>query len=232
MKLSCIIIEDEPLAIEKLETFINKTPTLELKACFNNAINGLQFIQKNEINIIFLDIEMEHLNGIQFLESLQQKPYVIITSAYAEYALKGFELSVSDYLLKPFGYDRFLLSVNKVIEDFKLKQAQETEEHKHLFIKTENRLENISTSNILYVEGMKEYLRIVLPNKKIMTKISFKNLLEQLPDNHFVQVHKSWLIQINKIESIERNRIKIGNTLIPIGNTFKNQFYEKIKSKW
>ncbi len=232
MNLTCIIIEDEPLAIEKLEIFIRKTSMLTLKGSFSNAINGLEYLQDNQTDIIFLDIEMEHLNGLQFLKCLQQKPYVIVTSAYAQYALEGYELSVFDYLLKPYDYDRFLMSVNKVAEDFKQKQRKAPDDHRHIFIKTENRLENIHTDDILYVEGMREYLRIVLPDKKIMSKISFKQLLEQLPASHFVQVHKSWLVQISKIESIERNRIKIGNMLIPIGNTFKDDFYEKIKSEW
>ncbi len=229
MKLSCIIIEDEPLATEKLENFISKTPVLELSDSFNNAMNGMQFIQNNQTDIIFLDIEMEHLNGIQFLESIQIKPYVIITSAYAEYALKGYELRVFDYLLKPFGFDRFLKSVNKVIEDVKQKQGSVPSLNTHIFIKTEYHIENVCINDILYIEGMREYLRLVLPDKKILTKQSFKNLLELLPEKHFVQVHKSWVVQLNKIESIERNRIKIGNILIPIGNTFRNRFYEYIK---
>ncbi len=232
MSLSCIIIEDEPLAIEKLEDFINKTPTLELHSSFNSAIEGMQFIQNKKIDIIFLDIEMEHLNGIQFLESIQQKPYVIITSAYSQYALKGYELNVFDYLLKPYGYDRFLKAINKVVSDIEQKQNTEDKEKTHIFVKTEYRLENICINDILYVEGMKEYLRIVLPNKKIMTKTGFKQLIDQLPSKQFVQVHKSWLVNIIKIESIERHRIKIVETLIPIGEKYKDEFYDKIKSGW
>jgi len=224
MKLSCIIIEDEPLAAEKLGNFILKTPTLELKKSFGNAIDGMQYMQENQVDIVFLDIQMEQLTGIQLLETIDKKPYVIITSAYAEYALKGYELDVFDYLLKPFGIDRFFKAVNKVIEDVKQKQTVKEQIKSHLFVKTEHRLENVCIDDILYIEGMKEYLRIRLPDKKIMTKQSFKNILEQLPENKFIQVHKSWVVQLSKIESIERNRIKIGDTIIPIGNTYKDKF--------
>lgn len=224
MKLSCIIIEDEPLAAEKLESFIRKTPSLELKGSFGNAIDGMQYMQENAVGILFLDIQMEQLTGIQLLETIDKKPYVIITSAYAEYALKGYELDVFDYLLKPFGFDRFLKAVNKVHDDIKQKHVGKEINRTHLFIKTEHRLENVCIDDILYIEGMKEYLRIKLSDKRIMTKQSFKNILEQLPQQQFIQVHKSWAIQLSKIDSIERNRIKIGDTIIPIGNTYKDKF--------
>jgi DNA-binding LytR/AlgR family response regulator len=226
--LKCIIIEDEPLAIEKLEGFIIKTPVLLLNKSFNNAIDGLNYLQNNTVDVVFLDIQMEHLTGIQMLESLTKKPYIIITSAYAQYALKGYELRVFDYLLKPFGFDRFISAVNKVVDDVNLKKAPVEGQKTYLFVKTENRLEQIHTSEILYIEGMREYLRIVLPGKKIMTKQSFKGILDQLPDKQFVQVHKSWVVHVSKINSIEKNRIKIGEILIPIGETFKKEIREFI----
>jgi len=226
VKLSCIIIEDEPLATEKLESFIGKISSLQLKQSFDNAIDGLQYIQNNSVDLVFLDIQMEQLTGIQMLESLQKKPYIIITSAYADYALKGYELNVFDYLLKPFDFNRFLLAINKVIADKKEKITSFKEIPSHIFVKSEHRLENITIDDILYIEGMKEYLRIVLPDRKIMTKLGFKNLLYQLPNKQFVQVHKSWVVNISHIESIERNRIKIGDIYIPIGSTFKEKFRE------
>jgi len=227
--LNCIIIEDEPLATEKLEGFIHKIPWLVLKKSFGNAIEGLHYIQNNKTDVVFLDIQMEQLTGIQMLESLTSKPYIIITSAYAQYALKGYELSVFDYLLKPFGFDRFLIAVTKVFDDAKLKQPSIEKLPSHLFIKTENRHEQIITSEILYIEGMREYLRIVLPHKKIMTKQSFKGILDQLPVNKFMQVHKSWVVNISKITCIEISRIKIGETYIPIGETFKKSVKQYIE---
>jgi two-component system, LytTR family, response regulator len=229
MKLSCIIIEDEPLATQKLAGFINRIPFLEFMSAFENALDGLQYLKSNAVDILFLDIQMEQLTGIQLLETMSVKPYVIITSAYADYALQGYELRVFDYLLKPFSFERFLAAVNKVYDDIQLKQNNAKTES-HIFVKTEYRIENIPINDILYIEGMQGYLRIVLPCKKIMTKQSFKAILEQLPDNQFVQVHKSWVVSVSKIESIERNRIKIDNALIPIGDTYRDKFFALIKS--
>jgi two-component system, LytTR family, response regulator len=226
--LSCIIIEDEPLAIEKLEGFIAKTPNLMLKQSFSNSLEGMQFLQAQMVDIVFLDIEMEHLTGIQLLETIDVKPYVIITSAYAGYALKGYELHVFDYLLKPFGFDRFLKAVNKVVDDRQQKNRPANEAPSHFFVKSEYRLENICVNDILYIEGMKEYLRIVLPDRKVLTKMNFKSILEKLPENKFVQVHKSWIVHTDKIESIERNRIKVGQLLIPIGDTYKDNLNKLI----
>lgn len=227
MTLKCIIIEDEPLATEKLEGFIRKTPSLSLTKTFDNAIDGLQYLQNQSIDIVFLDIQMEELTGIQMLEALTIKPYVIITSAYAEYALKGYELSVFDYLLKPFGYDRFLKAVMKVQDDANTKLSTDTPNSKQIFVKSEYRQECIQVNDILYIEGMKEYLRIFTTEKKVMTKLSFKALLDQLPEHSFLQVHKSWVINTSKINSIERNRISIGEKDIPIGKVHA----EKVKQK-
>jgi two-component system, LytTR family, response regulator len=229
MSLSCIIIEDEPLATEKLESFIAKVPFLNLNASFDNALDGLQFLKNNPVDILFLDIQMEQLTGIQLLESLSKKPYVIITSAYSNYALKGYELQVFDYLLKPYPFERFLAAVNKVYDDIQLKRRDNRQAN--IFVKTEYRIENLPVDEILYIEGMQGYLRIVLYDKKIMTKQSFKTLLGQLPQSKFIQVHKSWVVSISKIESIERNRIKIAGKFIPIGDTYKDGFYSVIGNK-
>ena len=227
MKLSCIIIEDEPPAIKKLEGFVTKVPFLELLGSFEDALSGLQFMKQNMVDVLFLDIQMEQLTGIQLLETLTVKPYVIITTAYADYALKGYELRVFDYLLKPYPFERFLDAVNKVYDDVQMKQKN-PETISNIFVKTEYRLENIIVDDILWIEGMREYLQIVTPAKKIMTKQSFASMLEQLPPGKFVQVHKSWIVATSKIESIERNRIKIKDNLIPIGDTYREQFYASI----
>lgn len=223
MILTCVIIEDEPLAADKLAGFIRRVPFLELTASFDNALDGLAFIKNNRTDILFLDIQMEKLTGIQLLESLNRKPYVIITTAYSEYALKGYELQISDYLLKPYSFERFLSSVNRVCDDFSIKNWNETSAN--LFIKTEYRIENIAADDILFIKGMQSYLQIVMRDRKIMTKQSFKSLMSQLPQGKFIQVHKSWAVSISKIESVERNRIKIAGNLIPIGDTFRDAFY-------
>jgi DNA-binding LytR/AlgR family response regulator len=227
MKLSCIIVEDEPPAFEKLKDFVGRIPFLKLAGGFENAMEALHFLKDNAVDIVFLDIQMEQLTGIQMLETLPIKPYIIITSAYAEYALKGYELQVFDYLLKPYSFERFLAAVNKVCDDTRQKQLT-INRASQLFIKTEYRVEHVNIDDILYVQGMQAYLRVVLHCKKIMTKQSFRSLLSQLPENQFIQVHKSWVVNISKIESIERNRIRVGDQLIPIGETYKEDFHRKI----
>lgn len=227
MILTCVIIEDEPLAAEKLESFIKKVPFLTLAAAFNNPLDGLAYLKNNNVDILFLDIQMEQLTGIQLLETLPQKPNVVLTTAFSEYALKGYELSVSDYLLKPYPFERFLQAVNRIYDGINLKPARA--ELTHLFIKTEYRIENVPIDEILYIEGMQNYLQIVLAGKKIMTKMSFKAMLAQLPKGKFAQVHKSWIVSLSKIESIERHRIKIAGKLIPVGDVYKDAFYEAVK---
>lgn len=228
MILTCVIIEDEPLAADKLAGFIRRVPFLELAASFDNALDGLAFIKNARTDILFLDIQMEKLTGIQLLESLSRKPYVIITTAYSEYALKGYELQISDYLLKPYSFERFLSSVNRVCDDFSIKNSNEVPAN--LFIKTEYRIENITADDILFIKGMQSYLQIVMRDRKIMTKQSFKSLMSQLPQGKFIQVHKSWAVSISKIESVERNRIKIAGNLIPVGETFRDAFYLAINA--
>ena len=229
--MHCIIIEDEPLAIEKLKGFIVQVPFLELDGCFENAIEGLSYLKSNSVDLIFLDIQMDKLTGIQMLEILSPKPYIIITTAYSDYALKGYELSVTDYLLKPYSFERFLASVNRVFDTFGNRKDKETKESStNFFVKTEYRLENVRFDDILYIEGMQCYLKIHLPDRRIMTKQSFRSIMEQLPKQHFVQVHKSYVVQLSKIQSIENNRIKIAEAIIPIGDTYRNSFFERIKA--
>jgi len=230
MTLSCIIVEDEPLAAEKLEGFIAQVPLLKLEGSFDNALEGLQFLNTHTVDLLFLDIQMEKITGIQLLENLSSKPYVVITSAYSDYALKGYELSVFDYLLKPYSFERFLAAVNKVFDDLKLKRVLNSENSgSQIFIKTEYRRENVHLDDILYIEGMQGYLKIYLPGKKILTKQSIKSMLEQLPEDQFIQVHKSYVVALSKIESIERNRINISGKCIPVGDLYKKRFYERIE---
>lgn len=172
---------------------------------------------------------MKKLSGIQFLESLQNKPKVIITSAYDEYALKGYELEVADYLLKPFTFERFLKSIDKVYNQYY--ETASNSSNDYIFVKTEYRLEKIVIKDILYIQGMKDYLQIHTIDRKIMTLQTFKNLLEILPQINFQRVHNSYIVSISKIESIERNRIRIGKGLIPISDSYKDKFYGILKER-
>ncbi len=229
MKINCIAIEDEPLALKKIKGFINDVNYLNLIEYFDNAVDALGFLKTNTIDLIFLDIRMKKLSGIQLLESLKTKPKVIITTAYDEYALKGYELDVVDYLLKPFKFDRFLKSVEKV---YHLIYEQKTKKvNNFILVKTEYRIERIRLDNILYIQGMKDYLQIHTKNKKVMTLLTFKKIMEILPEIEFRRVHNSYIVAISQIESIERNRIYIGNDIIPISDGFKEEFYKLLKER-
>ncbi len=225
MKINCIVVEDEPLAQKKLESFIQKTDFLSLQKTFNNAIEAIGYIKTNSPSLVFLDIEMKDLTGIQMLESLSEKPKVIITTAYEKYAIKGYDLQVSDYLLKPITYERFLKACNKVFDELHLKAIGKDK----IFIKTEYRLEGIFLDSILYIEGMRDYRRIVTKDKSIMTLQTFKELQDILPGKNFCRVHNSYIVAIKMIESVERSRIKIGDKYIPISDSFNKDFFQRIK---
>ena len=227
-KYTCIIIEDEPLALEKTKDFVNKVPFLNLNATFDNALNGLTYLNNNKVDVLFLDINMDELSGIELLESSKINSQVIITTAYQEYALKGYELHVTDYLLKPFTFNRFLQAVNNVREN--LNQRITEKQPDFIFVKTENRLEKIMIGDILYIEGMRDYLRIHTLNKKIMTLQSFNEMEQLIPNSLVCRVHKSYMVAVNKIESIERSRIKIADQVIPVSETYKESFLKLINN--
>ncbi len=225
---TCIIIEDEPLALERTKNFVNKVPFLNLSATFDNALNGMVYLSNNEVDLLFLDINMDELSGIELLESININSQVIITTAYQEYALKGYELNITDYLLKPFTFNRFLQAVNKAQENLNKNTTETSLEF--IFVKTENRLEKITLKNIIYIEGMRDYRRIHTTTKKIMTLQNFKELEKIIPANLVCRVHKSYMVALNKIESIERNRIRIDDQLIPISETYKSSFFQLINN--
>jgi len=226
---TCIIIEDEPLALERTKAFVDKTPFLNLCGTFDNALDGLSYLKSNKVDLLFLDINMDELSGIELLESSKIDCEVIITTAYQEYAIKGYELNVTDYLLKPFTFDRFIKAVNKAQEN--INQTLPNAPIDFIFVKTENRLEKITLSDILYIEGMRDYRRIHMVNKKIMTLQNFSELEQIIPSNMVCRVHKSYMVGINKIESIERGGIKISNKIIPISETYKAPFFQIINNR-
>src|SRR6195952_4263105 len=221
-KYSCIIIEDEPLALEKTKDFVNKVPFLHLSATFDNALTGLNYLNNNKVDLLFLDINMDELTGIELLESSKITSQVIITTAYQEYALKGYELQITDYLLKPFEFSRFLQAVNKAQENLAQKKSDSPADF--IFVKTENRLEKIMISEIIYIEGMRDYRRIHTTTKKVMTLQNFSEFERLIPASLVCRVHKSFMIAVGKIESIERSRIKIADQLIPVSDTYKDIF--------
>lgn len=227
MKISCIIIEDEPIALEKTKSYALKIPSLDLLATFDNGIEALIFLNTTKVDLIFLDIKMDELSGIQLLETSRITSEVIFTTAYHEYALKGYDLNVTDYLLKPFTFGRFLQAIEKVQNN--LSKKGKGNEKTFIFIKTEYRLEKIMLNDILYIEGMGDYRRVHTIDKKIMTLQTFKDFEQEIPPELICRVHKSFMVSLEKIESIERDRIKIKNVLIPVSETYKKNFLQYIK---
>lgn len=230
-KYNCIIIEDEPLALEKTKSFVSKVPFLHLSATFDNALTGLAHLNNNKVDLLFLDINMDELSGIELLESSKINSQVIITTAYQEYALKGYELQITDYLLKPFTFNRFLQAVNKAQVNLTRHAAETAPDF--IFVKTENRLEKIMLDDIVFIEGMRDYRRIhtVLKNVKIMTLQNFSEFEKLIPPSMVCRVHKSYMVALNKILSIERGRIKIADQLIPISETYREAFFDLINNK-
>jgi len=228
-KYTCIIIEDEPLALEKTKDFVLKVPFLNLSATFDNALTGLTYLNNNKVDILFLDINMDELSGIELLESSKITSQVILTTAYQEYALKGYELQITDYLLKPFTFNRFLQAVNKAREN--IDRGTSEAKPDFIFVKTENRLEKIMLNEIVYIEGMRDYRRIHTTNKKVMTLQNFSEFEKLIPSSLVCRVHKSYMVALHKIESIERGRIKIADQLIPISDTYKEDFFQLINSR-
>ena len=226
MKINCIIVEDEPIALERTQHFIEKLPLLNLVASFDNAIDALTYLKLNTVDLIFLDIEMEELTGIQLLENATITAQVIITTAYDKYALKGYELNVVDYLLKPFSFDRFLKAVDKVEVISKTITPQA-----FIFIKTAHRLEKVMVNDILHIEGMGEYRRVFTTEKQIMTLQTFTAFETLFSPQIICRVHKSHMVALQKIDAVERGRIKIGEKLIPISETYKSIFFNLINPK-
>ena len=226
--MKCIIVEDEPLALERTKGYVEKLPFLKLLATFDNGVDALLFLKDNTIDLLFLDINLGELSGIQMLEAAKPDCAAIITTAYHEYALKGYELNVTDYLLKPFTFERFFQAVEKAKVSL---DKKETPEKKSVFIKTEYRLEQVLLSDIIYIEGMRDYRRIFLTGKSIMTLQTFKELEEMIPPSAVCRVHKSYMVAVDKIESIEKDRIKIGKERIPISDTYKSHFFNIIGRK-
>jgi two-component system LytT family response regulator len=228
--IRCIIIEDEHLAAAKLSDFVSKVGLLSLQQVFDNGADAISYLITNKTDLIFLDICMPDLDGIQLLQSLQHPPKVIITSAESSYALKGYEYNVSDYLLKPFGFDRFVKAVSKVADDLAAK-AQTQSAAPYIFIKTEYRCERIDLDEIKYIEGMKDYLSVVLAKRRVMTLMSFNEILQLLPPSRFQRVHKSFIVALDKIRSIEKSQLRIDDESIPVSDTYRDQFLGLLKTR-
>ncbi|HEV7332324.1 MAG TPA: LytTR family DNA-binding domain-containing protein [Flavisolibacter sp.] len=236
-KLTCYIIDDEPLAQEILEAYIAKVPFLEQKGVFSSPLEAAGSLEKDSPGLLFLDINMPDLDGLSFIPMLKTKPAIILTTAYDQYALKAFELEVKDYLVKPISFERFYKGVLRLYQEQSLrvepsKEAPKREQKsvpEYIFLKVGHRIQKVATGDILFVEGMKDYLRIHTREEKIMTLLSFAKLEELLPSQDFARVHRSFLVAIDKIDHIEKNRIWIAEQIIPISDTYAEAFYKMLK---
>ncbi|MCH5246482.1 MAG: response regulator transcription factor [Muribaculaceae bacterium] len=226
MKIKTLIVDDEPIALEKLQKYCDRTPLLELVGSCDNGIEALSFLAQNDVDLIITDINMPDLNGIEFVKSLSGKPMIIFTTAYSEYAIDGFKVSAVDYLLKPYSFAEFSLAINKAIELY-LSRLQSPDnrlpEPESLFVKIDHRFIRISLASILYIKGYGEYLQIFTDDKDspVVTLSSFAAIKERLTPN-FTQIHRSYIVNMNRVEMVDRNRVFIDrNTELPVGESFK-----------
>jgi two-component system LytT family response regulator len=235
MIIKCLTLDDEPLALSKMTSYISKTPFLELTGACRSGYEASEIISKTRVDLIFIDINMPDMNGLDFVRTLHNKPQIIFTTAFSEYAIEGFKLDALDYLLKPIGYPEFLKAANKarsyfekVIQD----QKKETDPKDYLFVKSDHKIARIAVNDILYIEGMREYVRIHLNSgKPLMPLMTLRVLEEQLPADRFMRVHRSYIVNLEKIISVEHNRIVMdGKVYIPVSEQYKEPFQKFLNS--
>jgi DNA-binding LytR/AlgR family response regulator len=232
MTINCIIIDDEPLARKGLKEYIADVAFLNLAGEFDSAVKATELLNKRTTHLVFLDIQMPKITGIDFLRSLHRPPPVIFTTAYPQYALDGFDLNALDYLVKPISFDRFFKAALKAKEYYEIRQHNEEaatgKKEDYFFIKADNKLVKIFFSEILFVEALQNYVTIHTADKKYITYLTFKSVEEYLPADHFIKTHKSYIISASKIDSIEGNDIRVGNHHIPISRNEKEEVMEKL----
>jgi two-component system LytT family response regulator len=244
--IRCLVVDDEPLALHIIEDYISKIPFLQLVKSTTNPIEALTIVQEGGVDLVYLDVQMPELTGIQFLRIANGKAKVILTTAYPQYALEGYELDVIDYLLKPIAFDRFFKSAQKAQSIIQPSAKNSVKEEAvavavpapqsdfstdFIFIKTEHKIQKVYLHDILFIEGLKDYISIFTEEERIITLQNMKKMEDALPERHFVRVHKSYIVALNKIDSIERSRIFIGEKVIPVGDTYRDQFFKLIDGK-
>lgn len=226
-RITCVITDDEPFARKGLQGYIEKIDFLDLKGTCEDALQLSNLLQQQTVDLLFLDIQMPHITGVEFLKAFRNPPKVIFTTAYEQYAIQGFELDVMDYLLKPISYDRFLKAAWKARDYFTQKEQPDVSVP-YIFVKANGKLEKIIFADILYIEGMENYAAIHLENKKIITHTTIRALLEKLPAKQFIQTHKSYIVAVNKVDTIEGNILHVQNHEVPIGKTLRDEVLGRI----
>ncbi len=235
-KTRCLIVDDEELARTLLENYIGRVPSLELVGKCKDPMEAIETLQENPIDLIFLDIQMPGLTGVEFVKSMKQKPLVIFTTAYPDYALEGYSLDITDYLLKPFSFERFVQAVNKAIEQLNLVKSAKsndlvdaTESQKgYILVKSEHKIHRIKLTDIRYIQSMREYVAYYLPTGRILSLNSLKSLEENLPSDKFIRIHKSYIVAIEKVGTLEGNMVHIGKEKLPIGASYRDAVLKKI----
>lgn len=234
MKIQCLIVDDEPPARELLISYIEKMDDLEIRGQCSNALEAFAFLQRNPVNILFLDIQMPRMNGLELIKSLQQRPRIILTTAYREFAVEGFELDVLDYLVKPISFERFLKSISKYHQYNILNQpasgenSDEPFEKAYMYFKVNKDLVKIFLKEIVYIESIKDYVKIVTPGRSIITYQRIGFMEEKLPENKFVRIHKSYIIAVDKIVSYNNEEVNVQSFSLPIGRNYKQQFLKLV----
>jgi two-component system, LytTR family, response regulator LytT len=235
-KIKCLIVDDEPLALSLLEKYVTQTPFLQLEGKCTHAIQALDFINTNQVDLLFLDIQMPDLTGIELGRILKNGPKIIFTTAFEQYALEGFKVNALDYLLKPINYEEFLSAASKAKEWFNVKSTQPShteEDIEYIFVKSDYKLVKIILKDVLYFEGLKDYVKIYLEDqpKPVLSLITLKSLESQLPQSRFMRIHRSFIIHLDKIRTVEKGQIMINQTLIPLSEQHKTRFNKYLESK-
>lgn len=230
MKINCIIVEDEPKSRNLLEKYIAECPSLNLVASCKHALEAMEIINTENIQLIFLDINMPKISGLDFYKSLTKAPYVIFTTAYPQYAIEGFELDAVDYLLKPFPFERFLKAVQKALNMVNIEQSGQRKDSAFIVLKADKKLYRIDIDEIYYLEAYGDYIKVICVDKSILVHETFQGILDKLPPNKFIRIHKSYALALNKLDHIEGNMAHINSTTIPIGQTYRAEFLNIIKA--
>lgn len=225
MKIKCIIIDDEPLAAEVIETHLKEFPNMELRRKFTNPLEALSIIESGEIDVVFIDINMPKMNGLDFIRSIDKSPYFVITTAYREYAVESFDLDVLDYLVKPVPFTRFLKSINKISHKFitdKSDDATPTAEKSFIFLKVDKKLIKIKFEDIFFIESLKDYIKVFTKSGDYLAHKSLSGITEELPSNQFLRLHRSFTVALDKIQALEGNSVLVSEKRIPIGRKYIN----------
>jgi len=227
--MKCIIVDDEPLAIEVIESYVKKIGRLQLAGTCSNAIEAFDILKKEQVDLVFLDIQMPKLTGMDFIKTLKQPPKIIITTAYRDYAIESYELDVLDYLLKPISFDRFMKAVDKALET--MPQESLTQDDEYIYLKEDKKMVKVRLRDILYIESLKDYVRIKTASKEVITHQKISYLEETLPDNLFLRIHRSFIVGKENIESYSASNIEVPGNELPVGRMYKEQVLEKLNSK-